>query len=270
TLENARLISELREANQLKDEFLATLSHELRTPLTAIKGWVELLADNDTVKFDDELADGIEVIKSSSASLTQLISDLLDLSRIQRKVLRLERRPSDINQVIMNAAQVLRQSAETRQQELRLELDPQLPLINIDAHRVQQVVWNLLTNAIKFTPEGGKIAVRSRLFDAHGILINDDHDDPMRWIVVEVEDDGEGIPPDFLPHVWDRFRQADSSSTRRHGGLGIGLALVKELIEAHGGLVEARSEGRGATFTVRLPLTNIEANAGQASEAINS
>ncbi|MDX6693565.1 MAG: hypothetical protein QOF02_1168 [Blastocatellia bacterium] len=261
TLENARLISELREANQLKDEFLATLSHELRTPLTAIKGWVELLAENDTVKFDEELADGIEVIKSSSASLTQLISDLLDLSRIQRKVLRLERQPSDINQVIMNAAQVLRQSAEAREQELQLELDAQLPLINVDAHRIQQVVWNLLTNAIKFTPQGGKIAVRSRLFDAHGILIDDD-DDTMRWIVIEVEDDGEGIPPDFLPHVWDRFRQADSSSTRRHGGLGIGLALVKELIEAHGGLVEARSDGRGATFTVRLPLTNIEVNVG--------
>lgn len=257
TLENARLISELREANRLKDEFLATLSHELRTPLTAIKGWVELLADNDTVKFDEELSDGIEVIKSSSASLTQLISDLLDLSRIQRKVLRLERKPSDINQVIMEAVQVLRQSAEARGQDLQLELDTHLPVVNVDAHRVQQVVWNLLTNAIKFTPEGGHLVVRSRLFDAHGILIGDD-DDPMRWIVIEVEDDGEGIPPDFLPHVWDRFRQADSSSTRRHGGLGIGLALVKELVEAHGGLVEAKSEGRGATFTVRLPLTNNE------------
>jgi GAF domain-containing protein len=269
TLENARLISELREANRLKDEFLATLSHELRTPLTAIKGWVELLADNEAVKFDEELADGIEVIKSSSASLTQLISDLLDLSRIQRKVLRLELKPADVNQVIMDAVQVLRQSAEARRQDLKIELDSHLPTANVDAHRVQQVVWNLLTNAIKFTPEGGSLVVRSRLFDAHGILIGDD-DDPMRWIVIEVEDDGEGIPPDFLPHVWDRFRQADSSSTRRHGGLGIGLALVKELVEAHGGLVEARSNGRGATFTVRLPLSDIAASAGELTESVNS
>jgi GAF domain-containing protein len=269
TLENARLISELREANRLKDEFLATLSHELRTPLTAIKGWVELLADNEAVKFDEELSDGIEVIKSSSASLTQLISDLLDLSRIQRKVLRLERKLSDVNQVIMDAAQALRQSAEARRQNLTLELDEHLPLANVDAHRVQQVVWNLLTNAIKFTPEGGHIIIRSRLFDARDILIGDDGD-PMRWIVIEVEDDGEGIPMDFLPHVWDRFRQADSSSTRRHGGLGIGLALVKELVEAHGGLVEARSEGRGAIFIVRLPLTNVEASSAEATETINS
>jgi GAF domain-containing protein len=269
TLENARLISELREANRLKDEFLATLSHELRTPLTAIKGWVELLADNEAVKFDEELADGIEVIKSSSASLTQLISDLLDLSRIQRKVLRLERQPSDINQVIMEAIQVLRQSAEARHQELTIELEAQLPLANVDAHRIQQVVWNLLTNAIKFTPEGGQLFVRSRLFDAQGLLI-DDSDDPLCWIVIEVEDNGEGIPADFLPHVWDRFRQADSSSTRRHGGLGIGLALVKELVEAHGGLVEARSEGRGAAFVVRLPLTNIEASAVESAQPVDS
>jgi GAF domain-containing protein len=270
TLENARLISELREANRLKDEFLATLSHELRTPLTAIKGWVELLADNEAVKFDEELADGIEVIKSSSASLTQLISDLLDLSRIQRKVLRLERQPADINQVIMEAVQVLRQSAEARRQNLQLQLDPSLPTIKVDAHRIQQVVWNLLTNAIKFTPEGGRITVRSRLFDARAILVSDDDDGPLRWITIEVEDDGEGIRPDFLPHVWDRFRQADSSSTRRHGGLGIGLALVKELVEAHGGLVEARSEGRGATFIVRLPLANVATSAGELAESVNS
>lgn len=268
TLENARLISELREANRLKDEFLATLSHELRTPLTAIKGWVELLAENEAVKFDEELSDGIEVIKSSSASLTQLISDLLDLSRIQRKMLRLELIPSDINQVIMDAVQVLRQSAEARRQHLSLELDPELPIARVDAHRVQQVVWNLLTNSIKFTPEGGRIIVRSRLFDASGILIGDDDDSTVRWIVIEVEDDGEGVPSDFLPHVWDRFRQADSSSTRRHGGLGIGLALVKELTEAHGGLVEARSDGRGAIFTVRLPLTAIKAAEGEFAEGI--
>jgi signal transduction histidine kinase len=259
TLENARLISELREANRLKDEFLATLSHELRTPLTAIKGWVDLLSENDALEFDEELADGIDVIKNSAASLTQLISDLLDLSRIQRRVLRLDRRPSDINLVIMDAAQVVRPSAVSRHQELRLELEQNLPVASIDPHRMQQVIWNLFNNAVKFTPEGGRIIARSRLIDSSGIMLADDEDEPLSWIVIEVEDNGDGIPAEFLPYVWDRFRQADSSSTRRHGGLGIGLALVKELVEAHGGQVAAKSEGRGATFTVRLPLTNIDA-----------
>ena len=255
TLENARLISELREASRLKDEFLATLSHELRTPLTAIKGWVDLLSENDALQFDEELADGIEVIRNSASSLTQLISDLLDLSRIQRRVLRLERKPSDINLVILDAVQVVRPSAIARRLELQLELDDHLPLANADPHRLQQVVWNLLNNAVKFTSEGGRIFVRSRLIDSEGIMLSDDETEPLRWIVIEVEDTGEGISPEFLPYVWDRFRQADGSSTRRHGGLGIGLALVKELVEAHGGHVVARSEGGGATFTVRLPLT---------------
>ncbi|MDT4894928.1 MAG: hypothetical protein QOH25_5 [Acidobacteriota bacterium] len=258
TLENARLISELREASRLKDEFLATLSHELRTPLTAIKGWVDLLSENEALQFDEELADGIEVIRNSASSLTQLISDLLDLSRIQRRVLRLERKPSDINLVILDAVQVVRPSAIVRRLDLRLELDDSLPVAHVDPHRLQQVVWNLLNNAVKFTPEGGRVFIRSRLIDSEGILLNDDETEPVRWIVIEVEDTGEGISPEFLPYVWDRFRQADGSSTRRYGGLGIGLALVKELVEAHGGQVSAISEGGGATFTVRLPLTSAE------------
>jgi signal transduction histidine kinase len=253
TLENARLISELREANRLKDEFLATLSHELRTPLTAIKGWVDLLSENAALEFDEELADGIEVIKSSASSLTQLISDLLDLSRIQRRVLRLERKPSDINLAILDAVQVVRPPAVARRLDLRLELEDELPTVYVDPHRIQQVVWNLLNNAVKFTPEGGRVTVRSRLIDSAGIILADDEAAPPRWIVIEVEDTGEGIPQKFLPYVWDRFRQADGSSTRRHGGLGIGLALVKELVEAHGGQVSARSDG-GAIFTVRLPM----------------
>lgn len=257
TLENARLISELREANRLKDEFLATLSHELRTPLTAIKGWVELLSESEAMALDEELAEGLGVIRTSTVSLSQLISDLLDLSRIQRKGLQLERQPSDINKAIHEAVGAVRQAALARGQELRLELDENLPDAYLDAHRVQQILWNLLTNAIKFTPEGGRIIVRSRLVAPDGIVIEDDDDEaPSRWIVIEVEDTGEGITPDFLPFVWDRFRQADGSSTRRHGGLGIGLALVKELVEAHGGHVEARSDGNGTIFTVRLPLEN--------------
>lgn len=257
-LENARLISVLREANRLKDEFLATLSHELRTPLTAIRGWVELLTEHEALEYDQELAEGINVIKNSTASLNQLISDLLDLSRIQRRGLQLERVPSDINQIVLDAVQAVRQAASERRLHLYLELDQELPIANLDAHRVQQVLWNLLTNAIKFTPEGGRITMRSRLLDTNGILLDDDEVDETRWVVLEVEDTGEGIPPDFLPYIWDRFRQADSSSTRRHGGLGIGLALVKQIVEAHGGHVEAKSDGRGATFTVRLPLISFD------------
>ena len=256
TLENARLISELREANRLKDEFLATLSHELRTPLTAIKGWVELLSESHALELDEELADGIGVIKTSATSLSQLIADLLDLQRLQRKRLELERTPSDINRIVQESAQAVRQSAAARKQRIGLELEKDLPVVNVDAQRVQQILWNMLNNAIKFTQEGGEICVRTRLLDTAGIFINDG-DEASRWVVLEVEDNGEGIPADFLPHVWDRFRQADGSSTRRHGGLGIGLALVKELTEAHGGHVEARSDGRGAIFRVRLPVQNV-------------
>jgi len=258
TLENARLIAELREANRLKDEFLATISHELRTPLTAIRGWVDLLSENPALEHDEELQDGINVIQNSATSLSQLISDLLDLSRIQRKVLRLDCKPIQVNEPVMDAVQGVRQSALARRLELKPELDHHLPIINADAHRLQQVLWNLLHNAIKFTPEGGQITVRSRLLDSSDYLIKDEGDDISRWVVIEVSDTGEGIPQDFLPYVWDRFRQADGSSTRRHGGLGIGLALVKELVEAHGGQVEARSEERGATFIVRLPVTDVE------------
>ena len=257
-LENARLIAELREANRLKDEFLATLSHELRTPLTAIKGWVELLSENELLETDEELSDGIEVIRNSTMSLTQLISDLLDLSRIQRRGLQLDRKPCHINEAVSEAVEMVRQMISQRRQHLRVELDERLPSTLADAHRMQQVLWNLLNNAIKFTPEGGDIIVRSRLIDSSGIMIADDEREPVRWIVIEVEDTGEGISRDFLPYVFDRFRQADGSSTRRHGGLGIGLALVKELVEAHNGHVEARSEGPGATFTVRLPVLSVD------------
>jgi signal transduction histidine kinase len=255
TLENARLIAELREANRLKDEFLATLSHELRTPLTAITGWVDLLSESKLVETDEELADGINAISAAAVSLAQLISDLLDLSRIQRGVLRLEREMFDINSAIVNATRTVRQAALARRLELRHELAPDLPLTIADAQRIQQVLWNLLSNAIKFTPEGGRITVLTRLLDS---TLQDEGGRNRRWIEIEVVDTGEGISREFLPYIWDRFRQADSSATRRHGGLGIGLALVKELVEAHGGQVEAMSDGEGATFVVRLPVLEVE------------
>jgi GAF domain-containing protein len=255
-LENAYLISQLKEASRVKDEFLATLSHELRTPLTAIRGWVELMSENPAVAHDEELTEGVDVIKSSSASLSQLISDLLDLSRIQRRSLQLERAATDINVSVIEATQIVKHMADQRRIDIQLDLDGELPLAFVDPQRMHQVVWNLLTNAIKFTPAGGRVTVRSRLIGSDGILIQEGNE--LRWIAVEVEDTGEGIPADFLPFVWDRFRQADSSSTRRHRGLGIGLTLVKELVEAHGGVVDARSMGVGASFTIRIPVIPLD------------
>ncbi|HWS56266.1 MAG TPA: GAF domain-containing protein, partial [Pyrinomonadaceae bacterium] len=262
TLENARLISELREANRLKDQFLATLSHELRTPLTAITGWVEILSESRALAADEDLSDAIQAISSSAHSLTQLISDLLDLSRIQRGVLRLARDPLDVNRVVAEAARNVRQSLAARRLELSLELTEGLPLTIADPQRVRQVLWNLLSNAIKFTPKGGRITVRTRLAE-NGAGAGGG---APRRVEVEVEDTGEGIPEDFMPHIWERFRQADSTSTRRHGGLGIGLSLVKELVEAHGGHVSAHSGGVGSRFTVSLPVVALEESDGVAPE----
>jgi signal transduction histidine kinase len=287
TLENARLIAELREANRLKDQFLATLSHELRTPLTAINGWVEMLAESEAVERDRDFADGVEAIRASATSLTQLISDLLDLSRVQRGVLRLHRDLLNVNQVVASAARNVRQSALARRLDLRLELADTLPLTVADAQRVQQVLWNLLSNAIKFTPAGGQIYVRTRFVnerlarrdgEAAASYLSEVNDEESRasveeskadgdetkasggrWVEIEVEDTGEGIRADFMPYIWDRFRQADGTATRRHGGLGIGLSLVKELVEAHGGQVEAASAGgRGSCFKVRLPVIEFD------------
>jgi signal transduction histidine kinase len=253
TLENARLIAELREANRLKDQFLATLSHELRTPLTAINAWVEMLGDGSAP--DGDLQDGIQAIGASATSLTRLISDLLDLSRVQRGVLRLNRDLIDINRAAATAELSVRQSALARRVDLRVELADGLPRTVADGQRVQQILWNLLSNAIKFTRAGGSVLLRTRVSEDEagetGVR--------ARWIELEVEDTGEGIAHDFLPHVFERFRQADGSATRRHGGLGIGLSLVKELTEAHGGTVTAASEpGHGSRFTVRLPLVEFE------------
>src|SRR5437588_722687 len=284
TLENARLISELREANRLKDQFLATLSHELRTPLTAINGWVEMLGESKALASDGDLADGIEAISASATSLTRLISDLLDLSRIQRGVLRLERDLININQAVNTAARNVRQSALSRKLDLRIELAETLPPTIAYGQRVPQIRRNLLANAIKFTPAGGSVVVRTRLVEDGRVHIEDETTDNregeptgggeeestinrvdkskeggVRWIEIEVEDTGEGIPANFMPHIWDRFRQADGSATRRHGGLGIGLSLVKELTEAHGGEVSAAStQGGGARFNVRLPVVEFD------------
>jgi PAS domain S-box-containing protein len=226
-------------ANRAKDEFLATLSHELRTPLNAIVGWAHLLK---TGQLDEgQRARAVDVIDRNAKAQSQIVADVLDVSRIVMGKLRLDVRPVLLSEVVEEALDTLRPAAAAKDIRLEATLGG-TARVSGDPDRLQQVVWNLLSNAIKFTPGGGRVHVRLRRADGH--------------VDVVVEDTGTGIRPDFLPHVFERFRQSDSSSTRAHGGLGLGLALVRHLVELHGGTVsaESRGEGQGATFTVRLPL----------------
>jgi signal transduction histidine kinase/DNA-binding response OmpR family regulator len=237
-IENS-LFAEEREANRMKDEFLATLSHELRTPLNAILGWTQLLA---TERLNDEVSHGLEVIERNARAQTKLIEDLLDVSRITTGKLRLAVKPMRFCSVVEAAIDAVRPAAAAKQIALDIELDDGGQEISGDCDRLQQVVWNLLSNAVKFTPVSGRVEVNLRREGAH--------------LRLRVSDTGRGISPEFLPHVFDRFRQADSTSTRAHGGLGIGLAIVRHIIELHGGSVQAQSpgEGLGASFVVDLPI----------------
>jgi PAS domain S-box-containing protein len=243
--ERERLLLEAQQANQLKDEFLATLSHELRTPLTSILGWARLL---QTTNFDEAAAKrALGTIERNARTQTQLIDDLLDVSRIITGKLRLDIRAVDLAAVIRTAADTLRPAAEAKNIHLQTSLDPQAVPISGDPDRLQQVVWNLISNAIKFTPNDGRVQVKLERVNAH--------------VEITVSDTGKGISKDFLPHVFDRFRQADQTSTRTHGGLGLGLAIVRQLVELHGGSVQVESAGeeQGATFTVSLPLLPLPA-----------
>jgi PAS domain S-box-containing protein len=236
--QNARLQAE--EVNRLKDEFLATLSHELRTPLNAILGWSQILM---TKNLDESsMKKALEIIDRNARSQAQLIDDLLDVSRIITGNLRLEVQLIDLSNVVMTAVDVVRPAAEAKNIRLETILNPQLGLVSGDPDRLQQIVWNLLSNAVKFTPEGGRVEMRLDGNNSHIQLI--------------VNDSGQGIKKEFLPHVFDRFRQLDGSTTRRQGGLGLGLAIVRQLVELHGGTVsvESKGEGLGSTFTVKLPL----------------
>jgi PAS domain S-box-containing protein len=225
--------------NHLKDEFLATVSHELRTPLNAILGWATILRMGGA---SADVAQGIETIERNARVQARIIEDLLDMSRIISGKLRLEMRPMDLVQVIGNAVESVRPAAQAREIRLLPVLDTALEPVYGDAGRIQQVVWNLLTNAIKFTPRGGLVQV---FLERLGPRVE-----------ITVADSGAGIPPHFLPHLFERFRQADGSTTRQHGGLGLGLSIVKHLVELHGGGVRAESagEGRGAQFIVSLPV----------------
>ena len=236
--QRARL--ELEEASRIKDEFLATVSHELRTPLTAMLGWSHLLR---TGKLDEKnAAHAIETIERNARSQAQLIEDLLDVSRIITGKLHLDARPVEPAGIIEGALEAVRPAAEAKGVKLSKQIDATIRSVFGDPARLQQIVWNLLSNAIKFTSEGGSVEIRLERVASHFQIV--------------VHDTGEGISHDFLPYVFDRFRQADARTTRRHGGLGLGLAIVRHLVEMHGGTVQAESpgEGFGSTFAVKLPL----------------
>jgi signal transduction histidine kinase/DNA-binding response OmpR family regulator len=234
------LNSEAREANRIKDEFLATLSHELRTPLTAMLGWTQLLRSG--ALSNDDSARGLEIIERNVLTQAKLIDDLLDVSRIITGKLRLNVRPVSLIAVIEAALEVVRPAADARAIQIQTSLDSSAAQLSGDPDRLQQVVWNLLVNAVKFSPNGGKVCISLSREESRSRI--------------QVSDSGEGISTDILPHIFDRFRQADSSTRRAHGGLGLGLAIVRHVVELHGGAVRADSAGPGcgATFVVELPV----------------
>jgi signal transduction histidine kinase/ActR/RegA family two-component response regulator len=234
------------EASRLKDEFLATVSHELRTPLTAVLGWTHLLLSN---KLDESgRTHALEIIERNARSQQQLVEDLLDVSRIITGKLRLDVRPVEPSAFIDAAVEAVRPAAEAKGVRIQKVGDAGVNSLSGDPVRLQQVVWNLLSNAIKFTPKGGLVRIRLERVDSH--------------VEITVADDGEGIDAEFLPYVFERFRQADMKTTRVHGGLGLGLAIVRQLVELHGGTVGVTSPGAGsgATFVVKLPLMPVYQN----------
>ena len=258
-IDNARLFRRSEEANRAKDEFLATLSHELRTPLTPIIGWTHMLRGGRLPA--TETPHGLDVIDKNAQALTRLINDLLDMSAIMSGKMRIERMPVELGSILGEAIETVRAEADKRRIRLEYQLctdgraAPSQPIIiSGDRTRLVQVFWNLLSNAVKFSAEGTTVSVRCEpgWGEAH----------------IYVEDSGQGIPPEFLPYVFERFRQADPTTTRSHGGLGIGLALVKSFVEAHGGQVSAASDGqdRGSRFTITLPLLHADAPATETSE----
>jgi len=259
-IENVRLLKLERtareaaeESNRLKDEFLATVSHELRTPLTAILGWSRMLEGGD---LDDETVhQAVETIGRNARAQAQIVDDILDVSRIITGNLYLELQPMEVVPVIENAINVIRQTAEAKGIRIETYFNAKPAMISGDANRLQQVVWNLLSNAVKFTESGGRVCVKVSQVGAA--------------VEISVSDTGQGISPEFLPYVFERFTQADSTTTRQHGGLGLGLAIARHLVEIHGGSIKAESlgQGRGATFRIRLPLVDAAAGSAEFDDA---
>jgi PAS domain S-box-containing protein len=235
--------SEAERLSHMKDEFLATLSHELRTPLNAIQGWATLLRQREVTA--EDRARGLEAIERNVRTQAQIVSDLLDMSRIISGKVHLEVQLISLHEVIHNAIEAVRASADAKKLRIHTLLDSSVGLVRGDPSRLQQILWNLLTNAVKFTPAGGRIQVVLERVNSH--------------LEIVVEDTGIGIGADFLPFVFERFRQADAATTRRHGGLGIGLSIVKTLVELHGGSVRVKSAGadQGTTFVIALPVSQV-------------
>jgi PAS domain S-box-containing protein len=247
--ENARLFAEAQDANRMKDDFLAVLSHELRTPLNAIVGYSRLLRGG--LMPATEVQRAFETLERNANSLTRIVEDVLDVSRIVSGKIRLNVQAVELAVVVDNAVTTMQPAADAKGVRLQTLVDPRVGPISGDPDRLQQVVWNLVSNAVKFTPKGGRVQVVLERINSYVELV--------------VSDTGVGITPEFLPHVFDRFRQADSGPTRKSGGLGLGLAIVRHLVELHGGSVHADSGGadKGATFTLRFPLMVIKRDAAE-------
>lgn len=237
--ERARVVAE--DASKLKDEFLATLSHEIRTPLNAVLGWTQILRTRTNVGSPDR---GLEVIERNAVSQLRLVEDLLDMARIVSGKLRLDIKSIDVRTIVQAAIDVVEPGAVAKRVSITSRFDDDGPVVNADVDRLQQAIWNVMSNAVKFTPSGGTVQV-SVLRTGNVVDIT-------------IADSGQGIGADFLPYVFDRFRQADSSASRRHGGLGLGLALTRQIIELHGGAIEVESDGvdRGSRFSIHLPVSD--------------
>jgi signal transduction histidine kinase/CheY-like chemotaxis protein len=251
-----KAFTKLEEASRLKDEFLATVSHELRTPLNAVLGWTALLRSNHLDAAGRKRA--LETVERNARSQQQLVEDLLDVSRAISGKLRLDARPVDPRGFIEEAVEALRPTAQGRRIRVTRSIESGLSDVYGDPARLRQVIWNLLSNAIKFSQTGGSVRLNARRVGSD--------------LVISVKDSGQGIDPEFLPYVFDRFRQADMTTTRAHGGLGLGLAIVRQLVELHGGTVRVDSggRGRGATFTVTLPLMTRQKRAKRSGKLARS
>jgi CheY-like chemotaxis protein/nitrogen-specific signal transduction histidine kinase len=244
-VDNARAYEQLQAANQLKDEFLATLSHELRTPLNAILGYARMLRSG--VLKEDRRDAALETLERNASTLTQMVEDVLDVSRITAGKIRLHIQPVDLGTVLRDALATVTPAADAKGVRLEAILEPEAGPVSGDPDRLQQVIWNLLSNAVKFTPRGGRVQLRLQRVNSR--------------VEVTVSDTGIGIREDFLPHLFERFRQGDSTTTRSHGGLGLGLAIARRIVELHGGRIQAFSpgEGQGSTFRVELPIMIVHA-----------
>jgi signal transduction histidine kinase/DNA-binding response OmpR family regulator len=244
-VDNAQTYHQIQLADRLKDEFLATLSHELRTPLNAILGYARLLQGGAVT--GEKMTRALDVVERNASALTQMVEEVLDVSRIVSGKMRLSIQAVDLPTVVQSAIESVSPAADAKELRVQTTIDPDAGPISGDPDRLQQIVWNLVSNAVKFTPKGGRIQVRVERVNSQ--------------VDIVVSDTGVGIKPEFLPHLFERFRQADSTTTRHFGGLGLGLAIVRHLVELHGGSVEAISEGegKGATFRLRLPLMIVHA-----------